>query len=288
MNGRPGLGQRSVRLGDTRVAYRDEGQGPPILFLHGCPFASFVWDKVIRLLAPTFRCLAPDLLGLGDTETPDGADWLLPAQARTIVQFLDALGIKKAHVVGHDHGGAVAQLLAANYSARVDRLVLANVEAYDNWPSREERPFVTATQIPVFGEIVLWLWSLPPVLRATLVRAKAVYDSTLLTDEFVAALIDANLRDRRRRARTRRFLALQFDPRNTRVTNELLDGLRRFDHETLLLWGKNDPHFGPEWGNRLHEDIPKAHQPVLLESTGHLLMEERPRRVAELIREFLT
>lgn len=287
MNTWPRPDKRYVQLGNVRVAYSDVGKGSPILLLHGCPFASFVWDKVIRLLAPTYRCLAPDLLGLGDTETPDGADWLLPAQARTIVQLLDVLGIKKTHVVGHDHGGAVAQVLAANHSGRVDRLVLANVEAYDNWPSNEERPFVTATQIPFLGNIVLWLWSQRPILRATLVRAKAVYDSTALTEEFVDALIDANLRDRRRRSKTRRFLALQFDPRNNRVTNDLLDGLRHFDHDTLLIWGKNDPHFGPEWGDRLQRDIPKAHQPVLLESTGHLLMEERPKRVADLIREFL-
>lgn len=287
MNAHPGLAKRYARLGDVRLAYIDEGKGTPILLLHGCPFASFVWDKVIRLLAPMYRCLAPDLLGLGDTETPDRADWLLPAQARTIVEFLDVLGIEKIHVVGHDHGGAVAQLLAANHPARVDRLVLANVEAYDNWPSSEERPFVTATQIPLLGNIVLWLWSRRPILRATLVRAKAVYDPSALTREFVDALIDANLRDRRRRARTRRFLALQFDPRNNRVTNELVADLRRFDHGTLLIWGKDDPHFGPEWGDRLQEDIPRTPQPVLLESTGHLLMEERPQRVADLIRDFL-
>jgi pimeloyl-ACP methyl ester carboxylesterase len=94
------------------------------------------------------------------------------------------------------------------------------------------------------------------VLRFALVRAKAVFDPRALTTEFIDALIRANLGDRRRRNKTRRFLAEQFDPRNNRVTLDLLVGLRRFDHPALLIWAQNDPHFGPEWGERLRQEIP--------------------------------
>jgi pimeloyl-ACP methyl ester carboxylesterase len=279
--------KRVVQIGATRIAYYDEGSGPAVLLLHGCPFASFVWRNVIPVLAPTYRCVAPDLLGLGDTETPPKADWSLPAQASTIIRFLDRLGIQRAHVIGHDHGGGVAQLLAADYPARVGRLILADAEAYENWPSAEERPFVRVTQVPLLGEFVLWLWSRPSVLRFTLVRAKAVHDRCALTPEFINALIRANLGDRRRRRKTRRFLAEQFDSRNNRATLDLLPALRRFDHPTLLIWAKNDPHFGHEWGERLRQDIPGTERLEILDSTGHLLMEERPERVATLIHDFL-
>lgn len=134
---------------------------------------------------------------------------------------------------------------------------------------------------------MLWVWSRRSVLRYTLARAQAVYDARALTPEFLDALIRANLGDRRRRAKTKRFLALQFDPRNNRVTLDLLDGLRRFDHPTLLIWAKNDPHFGPEWGERLRQEIKGAERLELLESTGHLLMEERPERFAGLVLGFL-
>ena len=279
--------KRVVQIEDTRVAYHDAGSGPPVLLLHGCPFASFEWRNLIPLLARTHRCLAPDLLGLGDTETAPNADWSLPAQAATMVRLLDAVGVQHAHVVGHDHGGAVAQVLAADYPTRVDRLILADVEAYDNWPSAEERPFVRATQIPLVGDFVLWLWSRRVVLRATLVRAKVVRDPRTLRPEFVDALIRANLRDRRRRIKTKRFLAEQFNPRNNRVTLDVLDGLRRFDHATLLIWAQDDVHFGPQWGERLLCEIPGARRLELLPSTGHLLMEECPEQFAMLIRDFL-
>ena len=276
-----------VRVGDARVAYRDEGTGPPVLLLHGCPFSSFIWRKVIPPLSPTFRCLAPDLLGLGDTETPAGADWSLRAQTAMVLGFLDALEIPRAHVVAHDHGGAVAQLIAAEHPERIDRLVLSNAEAYDNWPSEEERPFVRLTQLPLLGDLALRLWGTRRVLRLTLARAHAVHDPSVLTDELLEGYIRANFGDGHRRAKTKRFLALQFAPSNNRVTMELLDGLRRFDHPTLLLWAKDDPHFGPEWGERLRQDIPGAVGLQLLPETGHLLMEERPEEFASIVGGFL-
>ena len=280
-------GKRVTQLGDVRLAYRDEGSGPAVLLLHGCPFASFVWRRLIPQLAPSHRCIAPDLLGLGDTETPPGADWSLPAQAETMIRLLDSLGIEHAHVLGHDHGGAVAQVLAARHATRVDRLVLTDAEAYDNWPSAQERPFVRITQIPFLGDLVLWLWSRRVVLRATLVRAQAVYDARALSREFIDLLVCANLGDRRRRAKTKRFIAEQFDPGNNRLTLDILDGLRRFDHPTLLIWAENDAHFGPEWGERLRREIPGAQRLELLPSTGHLLMEERPEKFGALVRDFL-
>ena len=279
--------KRVIAVGDARVAYYEEGEGEPLVLLHGCPFSSFIWRQVIPSLSTQYRCLAPDLLGLGDTVTPRDADWSLPAQARMVVGVLDALAIDRAHVVGHDHGGAVAQLLAAEHAGRVNRLVLSNAEAYDNWPSAEERPFVRATQLPLFGTLLLWLWSRKPLLRATLISGKAVHDATVLTSELLDGYARSNLGDRLRRAKTKRFLREQLDPANNRVTADLLPGLRRFDHPTLLIWARDDPHFGPKWAEKLARDIPGFVRLELLPDTGHLLMEERPDHFAELVVQFL-
>jgi pimeloyl-ACP methyl ester carboxylesterase len=279
--------KRFVTVGDSNVAFYDQGEGEPVLLLHGCPFSSYIWRHVIPLLSRRYRCLAPDLLGLGDTETPDAADWSLRAQARMIIGFLDALRLERAHIVGHDHGGAVAQLLAAEHAQRVDRLVLSNVEAYDNWPSEEERPFVRATQIPMLGDVILWAWSRRMLFRLALKHAKAVHDPSVLSAELLDGYIKANLSDRHRRAKTKRFLAGQFDPDNNRITVDLLDGLKQFDHPTLLIWAADDPHFGPQWGERLSRDIPGVVRLELLPETGHLLMEEQPEQFAALVGQFL-
>ncbi len=278
--------RRIVQVGSAQVAVHDVGTGRPLLLLHGCPFASFIWRKVVPTLTAHYRCVSPDLLGLGDTETPPDADWSLPAQARMIISLLDALGIRRADVIGHDHGGAVAQLLAADHPERVDRLVLCNAEAYDNWPSAEERPFVAVTRIPLLGDLALRMWAWKPLLRATLSEARAVSDRSALTEEMLDAYVRANFATRHRRWKTRRFLAAQFDPANNRVTSDLIPRLRHFDHPTLLLWGADDPHFGPPWAERLRDDIPGATRLELLEA-GHLLMEERPVEFAEAVLRFL-
>lgn len=276
-----------VQVGDTRVAYYDEGSGAPILFLHGCPFSSFVWRNVIAALSGNFRCLAPDLLGLGDTETPESGDWSLRSQERMILGFLDSVGLRHCHLVGHDHGGAIAELLAAEHPNRIDRLILTNAEAYDNWPSQEERPFAKVTQVPFLGDAALWLWSRPGCLRWTLAKAHAVYNPKVLTPELLDGYIRANFGDRKRRKKLGRFIAKQFDPSNNRVTLDILPRLRQFNHPTLLIWAEQDPHFGPQWGQRLYQDIPGAKRLEVLPATGHLLMEERPDHFAMLVQKFL-
>ena len=278
--------QRMV-VGDARVAYLDQGSGPPVLLLHGCPFSSFVWRKVIPTLTATHRCLAPDLLGLGDTETSADADWSLPAQEAMVLGFLDSLGLEQVSVVGHDHGGAVAQMLAARHADRLDRLVLCNAEAYDNWPSADERPFVKITQLPGIGAAVMRLYGTRTALRLVLRVAKAVKNPAVLDDELVDGYRRANLGDAHRRAKTARFLAGQVDPANNAWTSAIVEGLRRFDKPTLLLWGADDPHFGPRWAELLAADIPGVVDIELLADTGHLLMEERPADVAGHILDFL-
>lgn len=113
-----------IRIGEAQVAYLDQGCGAPLLLLHGCPFSSFIWRGVIARSADRLRCLAPDLLGLGDTETPPEADWSLPAQADMVLGFLDALDITECAVVRHDQGAAIAQLLAVSHPERITQLVL--------------------------------------------------------------------------------------------------------------------------------------------------------------------
>ena len=282
------LAKQFVHVGDTRVAYHDDGAGPPVLLLHGCPFSSFVWRNVIPQLADSFRCLAPDLLGLGDTETAPDADWSLPAQEAMILGFLDALNVERVAIVGHDHGGAVAEMLAARHSDRVDQLVLCNVEAYDNWPSADERPLVRLTQVPLLGGLVMRAYGTRRVHRLLLSLGKAVKNKRVLTDELIDGYVRANASDAHRRAKSARFIAGQLDPENNRWTMDIVDGLRNFDHPTLLLWAADDPHFGLAWAEQLRDDIPGVVGIEMLEDAGHLLMEEQPERFAQSIRQFLS
>jgi pimeloyl-ACP methyl ester carboxylesterase len=138
------------------------------------------------------------------------------------------------------------------------------------------------------ARLVMWAWARPTLLRYAPRSGRAVHDPAVLTAELLRGYIAANLSDRHRRAKTRRLLAGQLDPANHRATTEAVAGLRAFDHPTLIVWGRDDPHFGPDWARRLHHDIPGALRVELLPDTGHLLMEEHPDDLARLVIDFLT
>jgi pimeloyl-ACP methyl ester carboxylesterase len=227
---------RRIRVGAATVAYVDVGTGPPILLLHRCPFSKFMWRNMIPRLNGRFRCVAPDLLGLGDTETPEGTDWTLRTQLDMVLGLLDRLGLDKVALVGHDQGGAIAQLLATAHSARMSALVLADAEAYHNRPSAEEIPFVHATQVPVVGRLLLWAWSRRRMFRWALAQGQAVHDRATLTDELVDGYIAANLATAYKRAQKGDSCAPSSTTVNQTQTCNLTDALRRLDVATLILW----------------------------------------------------
>ncbi|MFG3258760.1 alpha/beta fold hydrolase [Streptomyces sp. NPDC048172] len=280
-------GKRFARLAYSRMAYVDEGAGPPVLLLHGCPFSSSVWRGVSARLAGRYRCLAPDLLGAGDTETHPRGDWRLPEQARAVRGLLDALGVERAAVVGHGHGGAVAQLIALRYPERVSALVLAGSQAYDNWPSTIERPFFHFAQQPMVGRMMTWNWSRRPLFRQWLVNHHLVHDTRALTPGLVDGCVRDNLTGWRRRARTRRLMGAQLNRANQAHTRTAAGELSALTLPTLLLWGEEDAHYPPRWGERLRADIPGAVRLELVPGAGHLLMAERPDHVASALDAFL-
>jgi len=106
------LPQVSV-LGST-MAYRDAGssEAAVALFLHGNPTSSYIWRNIIPLVAPTAHCIAPDLIGFGQSGKPD-IEYRFADHVRYLDAFLDKAGISSAFVIAHDWGSALAFHLAA-------------------------------------------------------------------------------------------------------------------------------------------------------------------------------
>jgi pimeloyl-ACP methyl ester carboxylesterase len=110
--------KRYLDVGPWRVAYIDQGEGPPVVLLHGCPFHSYQWRDLMERLQGR-RVLAPDLLGLGDTQVRLTDDYRLPNDVAMVVGFLDALGVAQADFVTADHGAATLQLLMRDHPERI-------------------------------------------------------------------------------------------------------------------------------------------------------------------------
>jgi pimeloyl-ACP methyl ester carboxylesterase len=105
----------TIKTLDSTMNYGDTGDGDiPVVFLHGNPTSSYIWRNVIPHDAAEFRCLAPDLIGMGDSGKPD-IDYRFADHARYLDAWFDALALDQVILVGHDWGGALAMDWAARH-----------------------------------------------------------------------------------------------------------------------------------------------------------------------------
>lgn len=133
-----------IQANGLQFYVRDEGSGTPVILLHGFPDTGDLWRHQVPLLnASGFRTIVPDMRGRGRSSKPEAvSEYRLSAIVRDVTGIMDALGIQRAHVVGHDWSAAVAWLLAALAPERVDRLVAISVGA----PGAAARPTLEELQ----------------------------------------------------------------------------------------------------------------------------------------------
>lgn len=138
-----------------RIAFVERGSGPAALFIHGLPLANFQWRGALERLAPMRRCLAPDSMGLGYSEIPEGQSLAPEAQAEMFAAFLDALGIRSVDLVANDSGGAIAQIFVAHYPERVRTLLLTNCDVHTDSPPPVILPVIEASRAGTFVDQVI-------------------------------------------------------------------------------------------------------------------------------------
>src|SRR5258708_25799762 len=110
------------------IAYRDEGVGQPILFIHAFPLHSASWERQLTAFLPHHRVIAPDLRGLGATARGSGAA-SLDQHADDLAALLSHLGIENATVVGLSLGGYISFALWRRHRERIAALILADTRA---------------------------------------------------------------------------------------------------------------------------------------------------------------
>lgn len=271
---RTGLTHKYLMVGGHRLAYLDQGSGPAVLLIHGIPTSSLLWRHVIPTLARTHRVIAPDMLNYGLSDKPADADVSIAAQSRLMVKVLDALGIARADVVAHDIGGGVAQLMAVHQPQRIRKLVLSNAVCFDSWPIPEFKPLQE-----VGAESMMSLEAFVAMMREFLPRG--VHPTNRLGDEVLDMMLEPWATADGKRALFRNFRRL-----NPEYTLAIGEQLGHLGHDTLVLWGRQDPFQKPVYAERLQAAIPKARL-VWIENAAHWVMEEKPDQVAAALTTFL-
>ena len=123
------------------------GSGPALLLLHGHPQTHVTWRKVAPSLAERFTVVTPDLRGYGDSDKPDGGEhhinYSKRAMAGDLVELMEALGLDRYAVVGHDRGGRVAHRMALDYPEHVSKLALFDIAPTATMYARTDKAFAT-------------------------------------------------------------------------------------------------------------------------------------------------
>ena len=133
-----------VRAGN-RISYESTGAGPPVLFVHGYPLNSTLWDHQVAALRGTHRCLVPDLLGFGRSDAPSDLDiYSVEAYAADLLAVMDDAGVEKATVCSLSMGGYITFALLRSAPERVGSLIFADTRAEPD--SNEARANRTAQQ----------------------------------------------------------------------------------------------------------------------------------------------
>ncbi len=129
----------------SRMHYVDEGQGDPILFLHGQPTSSYLWRNVIPHLVPNGRCIAPDLIGMGKSDKPD-LEYRFFDHVRYLDGFIEALGLRNLTLVIHDWGSALGFHYAMRHEQNVKAIafmeaIMAPVGSLDSFSAEMKETF---------------------------------------------------------------------------------------------------------------------------------------------------
>lgn len=129
-----------LMLGGLRYHYLDEGQGEPVVMVHGNPTWSIYYRNLVTALRGTHRCVVPDHIGCGYSDKPgdDRYDYSLARRVEDLGRLIDDLGLESVNLVVHDWGGMIGMAWAVRNVARVKRIVLLNTGAF---PLPESKPF---------------------------------------------------------------------------------------------------------------------------------------------------
>lgn len=272
-----GVKDLSVSVQGARMRYLTAGSGPPLILVHGLMGFAFSWSENWAGLSPHFTVYAPDLLNAGRSERCD-RDGSLETAARSIVHFMDALGLEKASLAGSSHGGTLVMLLFALAPNRIDRVVAISPATSASEQHRWQARFFSSWLGGIAGYCVPYI---SPIVNGYFVSRMYADPQRILPGTVEG--YNAPLRVRGTVPYLLRVMRCWFA--EYRALDDKLQGL---DQTRLaFLWGDRDRVVPLCYLDDLRGRYPQARSQVM-EGVGHLPYEERPeefnRALIDLLR----
>jgi pimeloyl-ACP methyl ester carboxylesterase len=260
--------------GSSRIFYREEGQGPPVVFIHGFPTSSLDWAPVVRLLRDRYRCITFDMLGFGASDKPWRA-YSYALQLEVLEAVLRATAVHEAFVVSHDYGATLGQLaLAGRSSLRVTRAIFLNGGIV---PALHRPLFVQrllASRLgPVVGPLLVGRKAMEKSLRKVVVRAGRLEMEEIWAS--IAANGGARILPR----------LLHYIAERRQMSDVLVSSLTTARVPLGFAWGVDDPVSGGHVLEWVRAQLPAA-EILALEGVGHYPQLEAAEEVAAFVGRF--
>ena len=265
-----------IEIDEVNVHYRDEGEGFPIVLIHGTAASLHTWDAWTDELIKTNRVIRMDLPAFGITGPNKNADYSIEAYTTFLHSFLEKLKLEKFHLAGNSLGGNIAWNYTADYPSKVEKLILVDASGL---PTNKSQPAIfKMAKTPILNSLFLYIT--PRFLIKK--NIEEVYeDDSKITDELINRYHKMALRVGNRKAfidRAKTDFKL-----DTQVN---LEKLKSIQTPTLLIWGAKDLWIPLANGIRMNEILVNSKLEVL-ENSGHVPMEENPIESLKLMNDFL-
>jgi len=267
----PEIGQ-FIDAAGIKTNYHDLGEGDPTVLIHGSGpgvtgFAN--WAKSLPTLSEKLRIIAPDMLGFGYTETPEGAEYTLDAWVKHLIGILDALNIEKANLVGNSFGGALTLAMAIRHPDRVNRIVLMGAAGV-SFELTEGLDFT-------------WGYT-PSVENMKKMLDLFAYSRDLVSDDLARMRYEASNRP----GVQERFAAMFPAPRQRSIealasSDEDISGIQA---PALIIHGREDVILPYTNSLKMFELLPNA-QLHMIGKCGHWTQIEHTRRFNSMLLDFL-
>src|SRR6059058_1172194 len=264
-----------LEVDGLRMHYVDEGEGDPILLLHGEPTWSYLWRNIIPQLPG--RKIAPDLIGFGRSDKPEDIGWYsYDRHVESVTRLVEQLDLRDLTLVVHDWGGPIGLRFAVENPERVARLAVLNTGVGGG-----RAPSETWLR---FREVVRELGGALDIGR--LVEAGTTNG---LSDE-VRAAYDGCFPTPASKAGALAFPELvptEPEHPNTAPMNRVAEALRTWTKPTAVIWGADDRVLPLSTAERIAALIPGADAVAAIAGASHFLQEDKPAEVAAALRELL-
>jgi len=281
-----------IEVNGVKLHYVKEGSGQElVVLLHGWPEFWYTWRNQLPVLAEKYTAIAPDLRGFNESDKPEGvSNYHANIVATDIVELVYALGYKKAHIVGHDWGGAIAYNIAIQYPEVVDKLVIMNAPHPAIFMKH-----LTSNPRQLMRSYYMFLFQIPWLPEKIIGRdlktffSKAFrgwcYNKEAFSDEDIQRFVEAYSIPGALEASINYYRAgIRFG------TKEAKKGTlkRKIESKTLIIWGENDKALGKELTYNMEKYFASTYEVVYIPECSHWVQNDRPEIVNKYLMEFLT